>query len=130
MFGEERSPLSDILTAGLNESEIDLTLRVGSPAGSARTEITGGEGMAGVATLEAQIRRSPRGITRVVRLGPFGAEPVRVAVDGTVAGPSGLTSEFRAHVCNYRVVSPRAWIEQSMATSTAEWVERADRFAV
>ena len=129
VFGEERSPLSDILTAGLNESEIDLTLRVGSPAGSARTEITGGEGMAGVATLEAPIRRSPRGITRGVRLGPFGSEPVSVAVDGTVAGPSGLTSEFRAHVCNYRVVSPQAWIEQSMTTSTAEWVERADRFA-
>ncbi len=128
-FGEERSALSDILTAGLDESEIDLTLHLGRLMGPAGEVVTSDGATEGLVTVEAPSRPTRRGVARVVRLGPFGSEPISVAVDGTVVGPSGLTSGFRAHVCNYRVVSPRAWVEQSMGTSSAEWLDRAARLS-
>jgi hypothetical protein len=126
VFGEEQSELCDILTARLDALDVQLSLHLTSPDGQVRELVDGDEDLTRMITIESQLRRSKRGVARRIGFDLEG-QPVELLVSGVAKGPSGLSSEFRAHVCNYRIKDPRAWLEQAMATSLDEWRARAAR---
>ena len=131
LFGEERSALSDILTAKSLESfDAQLTITVESFDGDSRVAVLNEDDVAALTNIEPPSRRSRHGVARLVRLGPFNGQPVSLVVTGMAIGTSGLKSEFRTEMSNVRVHNPADWLAEAMGTSFDDWRRTADRLAV